>query len=76
MTRAARAVRWAAVASVGALCLLVAGVGAVAMVAEYNATWDWYFLMERAVAFATPAAMWLLAAVLVGLVGLTVVARD
>ncbi len=76
MTRTARAVRVAALASVGALCLLVAGVGAVAVFAESYATWDWYFVMEKAIALATPAAMWLLGAALVGLVGLTLVARD
>lgn len=72
----ARIVRVAAVASVGALCLLVAGVGAVAVFAESYATWNWYFVMEQSIALATPVTMWLLGAALAGLVGLTAVARD
>lgn len=51
-----------ALGSVGALCLVVAGVGAVAVVSELAGTWDYYFLMERTVALATPVATALLGA--------------
>lgn len=52
----------------GALCLVVLGVGAVALVAEFVNTWEYYFMMEQAVAFATPVTKALaVAAFLVGL---------
>lgn len=57
-----------ALAVFGALGLVVMTVGAVALVAEYVHTWDYFFLMERTVAAATPVVSGLLvAAVLVGL---------
>lgn len=47
-----------------ALCLVVAGVGAVAVGAEFRQDWTAYHTMEQAMALATPVA--------VGLLGLTV----
>ena len=54
------------VLAVSLATLVVAVVGAVAFVAEVNETWEWYFLMERAIALATPFAL--------ALVGLSVIA--
>ncbi|MFB6302831.1 MAG: hypothetical protein ABEH78_08230 [Haloferacaceae archaeon] len=51
-----------ALGSVGGLCLLVASVGAVAVVAELAGLWRYYFLMERTIAVATPIALVLLGA--------------
>lgn len=62
-----------AAAVVGALTLVVIGVGAVAMAAELLNTWDYYFLMERTVAAATGVVLALLAAAV--LVGFGAVAR-
>ena len=59
-------VRGGAVVVVSLVYLVVAAVGAVAVVAELNETWRWYFLMERAIAFGTPITL--------ALVGLSVVA--
>jgi hypothetical protein len=75
VSRTVRAVRLAAVASVGALCLLVAGVGAVAVYAESQGTWGWYFQMEQAIAFATPLSIWLLGAAVALSFGAAIVAR-
>ncbi|MFB6206769.1 MAG: hypothetical protein ABEJ05_09630 [Haloglomus sp.] len=61
-----------AVAAAGALCLLVAGVGLVALAAEFSRSWGAYFVMERVVAAATPAAVVLAGALL--LAGLAAVA--
>lgn len=58
---------------VGAFCLVVLGVGTVAMAAELLNDWDHYFLMERAVAVATPVATVLLGGAL--LLGVGAVAR-
>lgn len=58
---------------VGALCLVVAGVGAVAVVAELVGVWRYYLLMERTIALATPVATVLLAATI--LAGLGTVIR-
>ena len=56
-----------ATAVVGALVLVVLAVGAVAMAAEFLNTWEHYFLMEQAIAAATPVVAALaVAAVLVG----------
>ncbi|NEU56986.1 hypothetical protein [Halorussus sp. MSC15.2] len=54
---------------VGALLVVVAGVGLVAAVAETQQTWRWYFRMEQAVATATPVALALSGASLVALFG-------
>lgn len=63
------AFRGLTVASFAALCLVVAVVGGVAVVAESVNTWTWYFRMERAVAMATPLTVGLLAVTLGGAVG-------
>lgn len=42
---------------VGALLVVVAGVGLVGAVAETQQTWRWYFRMEQTVATATPIAL-------------------
>lgn len=62
-----------AVAVFGALCLVVVGVGVVATAAELLNTWEHYFIMERAIAAATPVTTALVVAAL--LVGLGAVAR-
>lgn len=59
-------VRGGAVVAVSLVCLVVAAVGAIAVVAELNETWGWYFLMERTITLATPLTL--------ALVGLSVVA--
>lgn len=58
--------RVSTVVAVGLVTLLIAAVGTIAFVAEINETWEWYFLMERAIALATPLVL--------VLVGLSVVA--
>ena len=58
----------------GALGAVVAGVGAVAMAAEFGNTWSYYFLFEQSVALATPVATALLLAALA--VGVLAVARS
>lgn len=59
----------AAALSFGVLALVVAGVGGVAVVAEWRGDWSSYFFMERAVAAVTPFATVLAAiAVLAGFV--------
>lgn len=63
-----------AVAIFGSLGLVLLGVGAAAMVAEFKNTWEYYFLFERAVAAAAPVATSLTVAALV--VGLAAVARS
>lgn len=45
------------VAAVSLTALVVAAVGVVAFVAELQKTWEWYFLMERTIALATPVAL-------------------
>ncbi|MFC4450075.1 hypothetical protein [Halorussus aquaticus] len=66
---ARRAARVVPLVLVGALLVVVAGVGLVAAVAETQQTWRWYFRMEQAVATATPVALALSAASLVALFG-------
>lgn len=53
-----------AIAAAGVLCLLVAGVGLVALAAEFSKSWGAYFVMERVVAAATPVAVVLAGGVL------------
>ena len=62
--------------SFAALCLAVAVVGGVAVVAESISTWSWYFRMERAVALATPLVLGLVAVTLGGAMGSMVFTRD
>lgn len=53
----------------GALVVVVAGVGLVGFVAETQQTWRWYFRMEQAIAIATPIALALAGTSLVVLLG-------
>ena len=62
--------------SFAALCLSVAAVGGVAVVAESVSTWTWYFRMERAVALATPLVVGLLAVTLGGALGSVMLTDD
>ncbi|MEF8829296.1 MAG: hypothetical protein V5A49_09685 [Haloarcula sp.] len=59
-----------AAASVTLLCVLVAGAGAVAVIARSVNTWRSLFLMEQAMAFLLPAAKVLMVVGLVASVGL------
>lgn len=45
-----------ALATLGALAVVVASVGAVAILAEWAGVWGSYFLMEQTVAAASPVA--------------------
>ncbi len=63
----------AATLSFGALAAVLAGVGVVAVVAEWRGDWGSYFFMERTVAAATPVATVL--AVVALLAGFVVVYR-
>ena len=64
------------VVSFVALCLAVAVVGGVAVVAESVNTWAWYFRMERALALGTPLVIGLAAVTLGGAMGSVVFTRD
>ncbi|AUG47694.1 hypothetical protein BVU17_09255 [Haloarcula taiwanensis] len=59
-----------AAVSVTLLCVLVAGAGAVAVIAQSVNTWRSLFLMEQAMAFLLPAVKVLLVVGLVASVGL------
>jgi hypothetical protein len=59
-----------AAASVTLLCVLVAGAGAVAVIARSVNTWRSLFLMEQAMAFLLPAVKVLMAVGLIASVGL------
>ncbi|NHN58694.1 MULTISPECIES: hypothetical protein [Halorussus] len=61
---------------VGALLVVVAGVGLVAAVAETQQTWRWYFRMEEAVATATPVALALSGASVLALFGAVLLTGD
>lgn len=65
-----RLARGVAVGSTAGLCLLVLGVAVVAVVAEFHATWRWYFRMEQVMAAAAPVTVALLVAFLAGWFGL------
>lgn len=58
-----------------ALCLVVAGVGAVAIWAEFEHTWRSFFVMEQVMALAAPAATLLLVGVIVTGLGAVATAR-
>lgn len=58
--------RAATVAAFGALCLVVVGVGGVALLAESQRTWQWYFRMEQVIAVGTPVVVALLGVVTLG----------
>lgn len=64
-----------AVVVAGALCLVVAGVGAVAIWAEFVHTWRSFFLMEQVMSMAAPATTLLLAAIIVTGLGTVAMAR-
>lgn len=55
--------------SFAGLCLLVGFVGAVGVVARTVGTWPWLFRFEQIAAASVPLALALLAASLVGAVG-------
>ncbi|EMA18689.1 hypothetical protein [Haloarcula argentinensis] len=59
-----------AVASVTLLCVLVAGAGAVAVIARSVHSWRSLFFMEQAMAFLLPAVKVLMVVGLVASVGL------
>jgi hypothetical protein len=63
----------AAALSFGVLVVVLAGVGGVAVVAEWRGDWSSYFFMERAVAAVTPFATVLAAVAL--LAGFVIVFR-
>lgn len=64
-------------ASTTALVLVVMAVGAVAVYAEAQKTWTWYFHMERAIETATPIAVGLVVVSLLAFFGFVLVAgRD
>jgi len=65
----------AALVAAGALLVVVAGVGAVAVGAELLDTWGHYFLMERTITAATPLAGVLLGLALLGALATAVRAR-
>ncbi|WP_137286894.1 hypothetical protein [Halorussus salinisoli] len=71
-----RVVRVAPLAFVGALLVVVAGVGLVAAVAETQQTWTWYFRMEQVIATATPVALALSGASIVALFGAVLLTGD
>ena len=64
------------VVSFAALCLAVAVVGGVAVVAESINTWTWYFRMEQAMALGTPLVLGLVAVTLGGAMGSMVFTRE
>ena len=51
------------------LCLVVIGVGSVAVVAESMNTWIWYFRMEKIITAGTPVVLGLLGLTLVSTIG-------
>jgi hypothetical protein len=55
------------------LCLVVIGVGSVAVVAESIHTWEWYFRMEQVIAAGTPVVLGLLCLALASAIGFVVV---
>ncbi|WP_458210002.1 hypothetical protein [Haladaptatus sp. NG-SE-30] len=74
MSRLTRTVRFGTALSTVLLLVVVVAVGLVAFVAETQANWQWYFRMEQTITAATPIAMGLLTASLVGLASLVVLA--
>lgn len=67
---ATEALRAATLAAFGVLCLVVFVVGAFALLAESQRTWEWYFRMEQAIAMGTPVVVALLGVVTVGAIAL------
>lgn len=68
--------RGTAVLSVVGLCLVVAGVAVVAVVAEAHQTWTWYFRMEQAISAGTPIALGFTGLAIASSFGLVYVASD
>ncbi len=58
------------VAAFSVLCLIVFGVGAFALIAESQRTWDWYLRMEQVIAAGTPVVVALLGIVTAGALAL------
>lgn len=58
------------VATVTVLCLLVGGVGVVALWAEFVGTWQSLFIMEQVIATVTPAVVALAAGLILTAAGL------
>ncbi|MFB6195998.1 MAG: hypothetical protein ABEI80_07480 [Haloplanus sp.] len=67
-------VRGVTVLSMGGLVFVVLGAATIAVLAEFTRTWRWYFLMERAMALATPVAVTLLGVSLAGMLGVVALA--
>lgn len=74
MRKFAGVARGATVASTVALVFVVAAVGAVAVYAETQKTWTWYFHMERVIETATPVAVGLVVVSLFAFFGFVMVA--
>lgn len=67
--RTSRLAGTVAISACGMCCIVVMGVGAVAIAAEFAGTWSHYFILEQTVATVTPLSMGLLAlAIVTGLV--------
>lgn len=64
-----------AVTAAVALCVVVAGVGAIAVWAEFEHSWRSFFVMEQVMAMAAPVTKLLLAAVLLTGLGTVAMAR-
>lgn len=54
-----------AVGSLGVLCVVLVVVGVVSVAAEFLGTWQYYFVMERAIAYAAPVVVLLSGTVVV-----------
>jgi hypothetical protein len=76
LRRHASLVRRVAVLSAGALVFVTLALAAVTLVAEFYATWEWYFRMERAIAFVAPIALVLAGVATVAGFALVVVAPE
>jgi hypothetical protein len=72
MVETADVFRALTVACFAGLCLVVVGVGGVAVVAESMNTWVWYFRMEQVIAVGTPVVLGLLGLTLVSAIGFVV----
>lgn len=68
------ALRSAVLVSVVTLLVVVAAVGAVALIAELNGTWIWYRRMEKVVAATAEPALVLAALAVVAMFGAVLVA--
>jgi hypothetical protein len=73
MVETADVFRALTVACFAGLCLVVVGVGSIAVLAESMNTWIWYFRMEHVIAAGTPVVLGLLGLTLVSAIGFVVV---